>query len=159
MFNIAVSADDAAAVDLELRGIVLQGIEKDAAEILKAVLEEPAELSVYICSAAEIQQLNRQYRGKDSVTDVLAFSQVEQADADSPRLDNSLLGDVVICLDVLVEQAGEYGHSVIQELHRLLIHGILHLIGYDHEQGHGHEQAMKQEEQRILRIMGHSIAE
>lgn len=79
---------------------------------------------------SEIHQLNREYRGVDRPTDVLSFSQQEGG---FPSVAPDLLGDVVISVDAAKKQAGEQGHSLEEELFILLAHGILHLLGYDHE--------------------------
>lgn len=85
-------------------------------------------LSVTLTSDKEVQQLNRDFRGKDKPTDVLSFSQLE---GDDFSISESL-GDIVISLDTTAKQAKEYKCSFDEELLRLLIHGILHLYGYDH---------------------------
>ncbi len=75
-----------------------------------------------------LRKLNHQYRGYDRPTDVLAFSM----DVDVAGL-NGFLGDIAISMEAVVRQADEAGHSVIAELQLLVVHGILHLLGYDHE--------------------------
>ncbi len=76
-----------------------------------------------------IRELNRTYRGKDKPTDVLSFPICEKVG------DRLILGDVVISVDRAKAQAKEMGHSLEEEFQRLLIHGIIHLLGYDHERG------------------------
>ena len=90
-----------------------------------------AELSIAIVELAEMTQLNEQYRGKEGPTDVLSFEcdDLCAADVDEPVT----LGDVVIAPEVAETQAEEYGHTVEEELNLLLVHGVLHLLGYDHE--------------------------
>ena len=90
------------------------------------------ELSIAIVDLAEMTQLNTQYRGKEGPTDVLSFEcdDLCAAEPDEPVT----LGDVVIAPEVAEGQAEEYGHTVEQELNLLLVHGVLHLLGYDHEQ-------------------------
>jgi len=77
----------------------------------------------------EIQTLNRDYRNKDTATDVLSFP-VNNELATGPSIS---LGDIVICVEVAQKQANEYGHNLDRELAFLLVHGMLHLLGYDHE--------------------------
>ena len=91
--------------------------------------KDAAEVSLSFMSAEEIQALNRDHRGKDAATDVLSFP-VNNALIMGP---GRPLGDVVICTDVARQQAEEYGHSFERELAFLLVHGLLHLLGYDHE--------------------------
>jgi probable rRNA maturation factor len=91
-----------------------------------------AELSIAIVELAEMSELNARYRGKDGPTDVLSFEcdDLCAADPEEPVT----LGDVVIAPAVAEEQAKEFGHTVEEELNLLLVHGILHLLGYEHEQ-------------------------
>lgn len=95
-------------------------------------IEEDAELSVTFVDKEEIQQINRDYRDKDKVTDVISFALEE----DEPEIEGldipRVLGDIIICADVAKEQAAEYGHSFERELGFLSLHGFLHLLGYDH---------------------------
>ena len=90
---------------------------------------DEVELSIVLCDDAFIHPLNRDYRGKNQATDVLSFSQREGefADANDP-----VLGDVIISVETAQRQADERGHHLGRELTVLLIHGILHLLGYDH---------------------------
>jgi len=103
--------------------------------VVEAVLEYisdtgASEVSISFVTDDEIRTLNRDYRGKDSATDVLSFP-----------VDNTFnigghsrpLGDIVICMDVARRQAEEYGHSLDRELAFLVAHGMLHLLGFDHE--------------------------
>lgn len=90
------------------------------------------ELSIAIVHIEEMAQLNLEYRGKEGPTDVLSFECDDPCvviDSDEPIT----LGDVVIAPDIAIAQAQEYGHTVEEELNLLLVHGILHLLGYDHE--------------------------
>ena len=104
-------------------------------EVARQTLEHMAldgvELSIVLCDDAFIAPLNRDYRGKNKATDVLSFSQREgeYADANDP-----ILGDVIISVETAQRQAAERGHDLGRELEVLLIHGILHLLGYDHIQ-------------------------
>ena len=93
------------------------------------------ELSVALVGDEEMHGLNRQYRGRDRPTDVLAFALDEDASGDraSPPPSPALLGDVVISIDTAVAQAQARRQAVERTLDELLIHGVLHLIGYDHE--------------------------
>ena len=91
--------------------------------------KEVGELSILLTNDSEIHDLNRDYRGKDKPTDVLSFSQLESEYA---HLSGSL-GDLVISVERAAVQARQHKHSLEQEVLRLLIHGILHLFGYDHE--------------------------
>lgn len=93
----------------------------------------PCEVSVTFVDCEEIRILNRNYRDKDSVTDVLSFPTFE-GDSDIEPFEEEVipLGDVIICYDRCLEQAKEFGHSVEREVAYLTIHSVLHLLGYDH---------------------------
>ena len=106
-----------------------------------------AELSILITDDEEIRSLNRDYRSVDRSTDVLSFSQM---DGDGPGIASQLLGDVVISWETAQRQSRELGHAVSDEMKRLLVHGVLHLLGYDHE---GDEEAairMRKAEEKYL---------
>ncbi len=92
--------------------------------------EELIEFSIIFIDNKEMQQLNNQYRGIDKPTDVLSFALGldEKIICDG----NRILGDIYISIDKAVEQAEHYGHSSLRELSFLMIHGFLHLLGYDH---------------------------
>ena len=91
-----------------------------------------AELSIAIVDLAEMTELNSTYRGSQGPTDVLSFACDDLCAASEPD-EPVTLGDVVIAPEVAEAQAEEYGHTVEQELNLLLVHGVLHLLGYDHE--------------------------
>ncbi len=95
-------------------------------------IDSEAELSVTFVDKTEIQEINKMYRDKDKVTDVISFAleedEPEIIGLDMPRV----LGDIIICTDVAQEQADSYGHSFERELGFLALHGFLHLLGYDH---------------------------
>lgn len=103
---------------------------RDAERVLAAFDLPGAELSVLLTDDATIQPLNARWRGKDRPTDVLSFSQLEGEAIGQ----HEVLGDVVISLQTATRQAAERGHDTAQEVRVLLVHGICHLLGYDHEQ-------------------------
>ena len=100
---------------------------------------------VELISAAKMKRLNAQYRGKDYATDVLSFG------APEPMQRLGVLGELVICTQVLERQARECGHSPSAELRVLLVHGVLHLLGMDHEQGGRQEKEMRKWEEKLLK--------
>lgn len=106
-------------------------LQRVAEQVLRAFGLEDAELSVVLCDDAFIHPLNLQWRQKDKPTDVLSFAQREGEEA---REDDPVLGDVVISVETAIRQAAERGHSTATELRVLLVHGICHLLGYDHEE-------------------------
>lgn len=101
---------------------------------------------------AAIREINRTWRHKDKATDVLSFSQVEGEPA-PPGTRHVVLGDVIISMDTAQRQAEAIGHSLDDEVQRLLVHGILHLLGHDHVHGGHQARRMKLEEQRLLGIL------
>lgn len=112
-------------------------------------LELPdAELSVLFAGDRVMRTLNRQYRGKDRSTDVLSFSMREGPFGD---LRPELLGDIVISVPVAEKQARIAGHSLAREIELLLVHGLLHLLGYDHERGPAEARKMRRKEQMLLK--------
>jgi probable rRNA maturation factor len=99
-------------------------------------LPKNSEVSVLLVDNGYIKELNLIYRNKNVPTDVLSFAMNELAD-DEPEYDNTeevnLLGDIVISLEQALAQSQDYGHSLARELGYLTVHGMLHLLGYDHE--------------------------
>lgn len=131
--------------------------------LLRAVLEKTAqiydiephtEVSLVLSDDSYIHQLNRQYRGKDCPTDVLSFALNEGEEPeviDGPE--ENLLGDIIISIETAVRQAQEYGHSLEREMAFLVLHGMLHLLGYDHETEEDRNE-MRQEEEYVLEQLG-----
>lgn len=120
-------------------------------------LDEDVEVGILWVDDAYIRTLNKEYRGKDCPTDVLSFAFREQIGDEPEILDDPfaeiLLGDIVISLETARRQAAEYGHSLEREVAFLIVHGMLHLLGYDHEEEHD-RAIMRQEEGKILSDLG-----
>ncbi len=95
-------------------------------------VEGKVALSVVITDDEAVRELNRQFRDVDAPTDVLAFGSGEEGDFVTAPGEPAYLGDVVISCPRAVSQAEEYGHSINRELALLAVHGVLHLLGYDH---------------------------
>ena len=120
----------------------------DARDLMAAAELPDYELSLTLVSDRAIRALNRTYRGIDSATDVLSFSQIEQAgvaplDPHNVTNDPALtLGDVVISIDTALAQARELRTQPEARIRRLLIHGFLHLLGYDHERSSAEARKM-----------------
>jgi rRNA maturation RNase YbeY len=124
-----------------------------AQRILMAVGETKAELSLELIGDARIRRLNREYRQQDRATDVLAFP-IREAVAPQVRTPTTnLLGDVVISIPTAFRQAREAGRSIDEELATLLVHGVLHLCGYDHERSPREAVRMSQREQQVLQMI------
>ena len=112
-------------------------------DVIKRVLEHEqvknADFSIIFVDLEEIQKINKEYRGIDRVTDVISFALEDTPD----KMDSNIrvLGDIYICIPKMIEQAEDYGHSIKRELSFLTVHGLLHLLGYDH---------MNKEEEKIM---------
>ena len=130
-----------------LPGVSAARVGADARRLLRALDEAQAELTVSLVDDAAMRWLNRDYRGKDRPTDVLAFAMREGARAPG---DEAVLGDVVISLDAAARQARQRGVPAADEVRTLLIHGVLHLLGYDHERSAPEARRMKAMERRLL---------
>lgn len=131
----------------------IAGLERLVKSILVDFGHERAEVGIILTGDDHLQELNCRYRGLDAPTDVLAFSLAASLDAGEPPPAGDeivLLGDVYISLNRAGEQARQVGHSLEYEVALLAVHGMLHLLGYDHD---AEEEAkiMKAKEEEILR--------
>lgn len=121
-------------------------VDKELINLFQSLAEKTAllegyshgEISFALVNDETIKKLNKKYRQQDMPTDVLSFS-----------MDDEIWGDIVISTEKAIEQANEYGHSIKRELSFLVVHGILHLLGYDH-QTPGERAEMRQKEERVL---------
>jgi probable rRNA maturation factor len=131
-------------------------IVRSARALLVAIGRPDATLSLTFVGDAAMRRLNREHRGKDRTTDVLSFPMYEpfavpkRARAGGPEL---MLGDIIISVDVAVRQAAAYAASLDAEIERLLVHGLLHLLGHDHEEA-GERARMVREERRLAAAIG-----
>lgn len=117
---------------------------------LKREKLDNVEFNVIFVDSNTIHDINKTYRNVDRVTDVISFA---LEDNKTIELDHRLLGDIYICVERAEEQAKEYGHSFLRELAFLTIHGLLHLLGYDHMEKE-EEQIMFQKQEDILNEFG-----
>ena len=109
------------------------------------------ELSILLVDDKKIRNLNKQYRGQDRATDVLSFSQNEEGEEN--KLNSHLMGDVVISTVTAKRQAAEHGLTLEEEIVLLLIHGILHLLGFDHEQSNEEACHMKKKTRELFDLI------
>ena len=130
--------------DVRRSGIDRRALLSTARRLLIALGERDSAVSLSLVGDDAIRSMNQEYRGKNMPTDVLSFSLDGGADASVERL----LGDVVISVDTARRQAEAYGASLQREVYRLLIHGLLHLKGHDHEEA-GERRLMRREERRL----------
>jgi len=129
-------------------------LRRTAEAVLSAARADGAELSLVLVSDRRMRVLNRRYRKKDRPTDVLAFPLHEKwGQATFLSLSPFLLGDVVISVPTARRQAAELGYGLREELRRLLVHGVLHLLGYDHERGPRDAALMARKEKAILKMI------
>ena len=122
---------------------------------LKREKLDNVEFNVIFVDSNTIHDINKTYRNVDRVTDVISFA---LEDNKTIELDHRLLGDIYICVERAEEQAKEYGHSFLRELAFLTIHGLLHLLGYDHMEKE-EEKIMFQKQEDILNEFGGKIYE
>jgi probable rRNA maturation factor len=157
---------------MEINVLIEEGVEVDLdSGWLQLVIEKtlvaenvPAtvEISLLITGQERIHELNRDYRGKDKPTDVLSFSMSEQIPEEEPTAfvgppDGLVhLGEVIISYPQAVLQAQEHGHSVKREMAILIVHGVLHILGYDHEKPKM-KPAMVAKEKEILTALEKEI--
>ncbi|MFO7996077.1 MAG: rRNA maturation RNase YbeY [Dehalococcoidia bacterium] len=150
-----MSEEIAVSVEEEFHGMVDEGWARRIAQVVleAEVVATPYEVSLVFTDSETVRQLNRDYRGVDVPTDVLAFSMLSQKRADDffalPPDGVTRLGEVIISYPQALEQAKEQGHSIKRELTLLVIHGILHLLDYDHEES-GEEAEMRTRERELL---------
>ena len=134
--------------------------EKDIEELINRVTKKAlemqdvtadVELSVVITDNDSIQAINQEFRDKDMPTDVLSFPGYEPEDIDVVKNADDLMviGDIIISREKVIEQAEEYGNTFEREFAYLLVHGILHLLGYDHMQD-DEKAVMREQEEKIL---------
>jgi len=148
--------------------IDLKGFKEFAEKLLEAVGKKDLELSLVFTDDKTIQTLNRDWRNKDKPTDVLSFPQ-DFPERDFPEdfdpegvikkvledcKDCSLLGDIVISVDRAREQAKKLGWSPEEEIKRLILHGFVHLLGFDHERGEREEYLFKELEKYLVTKIG-----
>ncbi len=117
--------------------------------------EGSAEVSVTFVDNEQIRELNRQYRNKDAATDVLSFPMGENGVYDVNHATGAkILGDVVISVPRAMEQAERFGHSLEREMGYLTAHSMLHLLGYDHENGGLEKVRMREKEELVMSQLG-----
>jgi rRNA maturation RNase YbeY len=135
---------------IEINNLTTNPIDEEfLKKVVKIVLEKETDLSIAFIGQGKMQKLNKIYRKKNRVTDVLAFPESKvllEKFKTGPTRKTQGLGEIVICLREVKKNAKKFGETFEKELARVLIHGILHLLGYDHEQSE--EEAKKMEEKQ-----------
>lgn len=127
-------------VRAKVSGVSRRGLERFLARA-RQVAGVSGEVNVLLTGNAEMRRLNREFRGKDQATDVLSFPDSAKAAG----------GELAVCAPMAASQARLLGHSASQEVQVLILHGLLHLAGYDHERDHGR---MARQETKLRRALG-----
>ena len=143
--NVLISCDPE---KLTVDEITIPTIEAAAVKVSELYGLDNAELSVTLTDNEHIHVINREYRGVDRPTDVISFALNESDEPEIEDAEINVLGDIIISLERAAEQAEEYGHSYRREIAFLTVHGLLHLLGYDHMEED--ERLEMEEEQRIV---------
>jgi probable rRNA maturation factor len=141
--------------DLAARGVRAALARSEHARLLDSPLG--VEVSVKFTDDEDVQRLNATWRGKDKATNVLSFPMLEPevlASLGSLPAGEALLGDIVLARGVCAREAAEKGVSVAEHATHLVVHGTLHLLGYDHEQGEEEAEAMEAVERAALASLG-----
>lgn len=145
----------------KLAEVSYEGIEEDPKyeEIINKVYEECFKeedllnckiyISVILSNEEYIKNINAKYRNIDKVTDVLSFPMFEKNEIQEAKSNEEVLGDIIICIPKVCEQAKEYEHSSIREFAYMLVHGFYHLMGYDHIKDEDKKE-MRAKEEKIL---------
>ena len=118
-------------------------------KVLKDLGCDQGELSILVTGDEQIHELNRQYLNRNKPTNVLAFPMT----GDPQGIQTGMLGDIVISVDTARREAAEMGIAFHERIYELLIHGLLHLMGYDHEISEKDEKIMQKEEKRLLGLL------
>lgn len=106
-------------------------------------------VSVILSDEEYIREINAKYRNIDKVTDVLSFPMFEKDEINKAKENEEVLGDIIICIPRIKEQAKEFGHSIYREFAYMLVHGFYHLMGYDHMTDE-EKKEMREKEEKIL---------
>lgn len=155
MLEVDIQVDERFAGDVDAM-LIERAI---AAALASEAVPEPIEIGVLVTDNAQLHTLNREYRGVDAPTDVLSFGDDEgdqqpQAAFVRPPGAPRYLGDLAISYERVAAQAAEYGHSQARELAYLTVHGVLHLLGYDHERGEDAAALMRAREEAAMDRLG-----
>ncbi len=149
--------------------IVYKDIEenKEYEEVIKKVIEQCYKeenlensklfITITLTNPENIQKINKEYRNIDKPTDVLSFPMFEKKELDKKIADNDfeyedILGDIIISIERVKEQAEEYGHNFERELSYMVVHGFYHLMGYDHIKEED-KNIMRPKEEKILKTL------
>ena len=152
--HIQISYDDGITRDTKIEEV----IQKVCDEVSRVYGLEDDELSILLCDNKKIHELNKEYRGIDRPTDVLSFPMFEKEELENKINSQDfeyedVLGDIIISIDRVKEQAEEYGHSFEREFAYMIVHGFYHLMGYDHIKEED-KAIMRPKEEKVLNKLG-----
>lgn len=148
VYTVLISGDEHLTWDESVE----QLMEQAARAVLESEEAPGCEVSLFLTDDEGIRALNKAYRSVDKATDVLSFGLDDEDQPGSPE-EPLLLGDVIVSVERAREQAEEYGHSYEREVAFLVVHGVLHLLGYDHETD-GEKEQMRAREEAVLTALG-----
>ncbi|MCK4784174.1 MAG: rRNA maturation RNase YbeY [Desulfobacteraceae bacterium] len=134
----------------EIPGLKIQKIKRKLERVLRDLVCHDKELSILFTDDKQIAELNNRYLQRKGPTNVLAFP---MAGGPMPRVESVMLGDVAISIDTALRESKESGETLEYTIDRLLIHGVLHLMGYDHEKSAGEARRMDLEEERLMEVI------
>lgn len=139
-------------ITFPFRGITRGEIQKYLKRIAEILSLTDVSLSLILTDNEYIHGINRKYLQRDRPTDVISFS---YRDDPFPLSEGMVehLGDIYLSLEMALENSGAYGVAFIDEVKRLMVHGILHLIGYDHELSDEEDRKMREKEETILKLL------
>lgn len=148
--KVAISSppDFSRFYERRIRKAVSETIQHLPRSLKKKLHGQLMSVSVALVGIQTIKNLNKKYRNKNSPTDVLSFSNLEN---DNPRTPEIHVGDLILCLPIAKKQAQAYQETLGRELERLTVHGTLHLFGYDHEKSKKDERIMFRFQDKILK--------
>jgi probable rRNA maturation factor len=150
--DVDVATADWAALP-QADAVVRRALEAALADAgLADELPDHGEVALRLTDDEEVRGLNARFRGLDKPTDVLSFPQAGSGGDDSPGAE--MLGDIVIAFGVTARDAADEGKPLDEHLAHLVVHGFLHLLGYDHETGEADAEQMEHTERRILASLG-----
>lgn len=114
-----------------------------------------AEVNIILVNNPYIKEINKEHRNKDVATDVLSFPMGKDGKYEiNPETGAQILGDIVISMEKVVDQCNEYGHSMQREVAYLVAHGMLHILGYDHENNGLERVRMREKEEKVMGLLG-----
>lgn len=158
-FSIYVSVDTPAAKRHCIK-LKMPDLKRRLAWVLSMMCDFSTSVNVRFCSGEEMQSVNLHYRKKDYATDVLSFPRDPMLSMQLQSMEQgeaNVLGDILICLPVCIQQAKKFRVSVVAELEKMLIHGLVHLKGFDHERGREAFAVMSSLETELSKMLVHAM--